>query len=57
MTIYATTPPTLVDTLVGGSGIPSTIPSTISTIYVPSSSVNAYKSAWFRYSDKIQAIP
>ena len=49
MTVKATTPPRLGD---------SAIPTTISTIYVPASSVNAYKSenGWRAFADKIQAI-
>ena len=49
MTVKATTPPTL-----GYAVIPD-----VTTIYVPSSSVNAYKSAkgWKDYASKIQAIP
>ena len=50
MTVKATTPPKL------GS---SAIPDATTTIYVPASSVNAYKAAngWKDYADKIQAIP
>ena len=50
MTLEAVTPPRL------GT---DAIPTTISTIYVPASSVNAYKSAdgWKDYADKIKAIP
>lgn len=51
MTVKATTPPTLPN-----YEIP--IPTTISAIYVPASSVDAYKAAnkWSDYDDKIQAI-
>ena len=51
LTIKATTPTSL-----GGS---SAIPSSVSTIYVPSASVDTYKAAngWKNYADKIQAIP
>ena len=50
ITVKATTPPKL-----GNSAIPTNI----SVIYVPKSSVDAYKSAsgWSAYADKIQAIP
>ena len=51
MTIYAATPPTLgTDALKYTNNCP---------IYVPSSSVNTYKSAsgWSTYSSRIQAIP
>ena len=49
MTVNATTPPTL------GNGA---IPTTISRIYVPADSVDAYKSAdgWKDFADKIWAI-
>ena len=49
LTVDATTPPSLGD---------SAIPTTISTIYAPASSVVAYKAAnkWKDYADKIQAI-
>lgn len=48
-TIYTVTPPTI------GSQVFDNIPT---TIYVPSESVNAYKTAsnWSRYADRIQAI-
>lgn len=50
MTVKATTPPSL------GS---YAIPSSVSTIYVPKSSVDTYKAAdgWKNYADKIQAMP
>ena len=48
ITIEATTPPAL--------GTESVFPAA-ATIYVPSTSVNTYKSTWSQYSDKIQAIP
>ena len=50
MTVKATTPPSL-----GNSAMPMNI----SVIYVPSDSVDTYKSAdeWKNYADKIQAIP
>ena len=49
ITVKATTPPTL------GNNV---IPSNVTAIYVPSGSVNAYKSAskWSNYASKIQAI-
>ena len=51
ITVEATTPPTL-----GSWAFSNT---NIETIYVPTSSVNSYKSAtnWKDYADKIQAIP
>lgn len=49
ITITATTPPTL--------GSTSPIPTTVTTIYVPSESVSSYQSAWASYASKIQAIP
>ena len=51
ITVRATTPPSLGTDAFTNSGI--------QTIYVPASSVNAYKSAdgWKDYADKIQAIP
>ena len=51
MTIKATTPPQLVDGAFSNTNI--------ETIYVPASSVNAYKSAtnWSNYASKIKAIP
>ena len=51
MTVKATTPPSL-----GSWAFSNT---NIETIYVPTSSVNSYKSAtnWKDYADKIQAIP
>lgn len=53
--VKATTPPILGNNVVPTNS--SNIP--ISTIYVPSSSVDAYKSAdgWKVYADRIQAIP
>lgn len=50
ITVKATTPPQLGDKYA--------IENTIQTIYVPSSSLNSYKSAsnWSSYADKIQAI-
>jgi hypothetical protein len=48
VTIYKTTPPTL-----GNSAFAYTA---LQNIYVPSSAVNAYKTAWPEYADKIQAI-
>lgn len=47
--ITATTPPTLTDT---GAFNDSTCP-----IYVPSSSVGAYKASWTEYASRITAIP
>lgn len=48
LTVLATTPPTL-----GNKG-----PSFgTATIYVPAASVDAYKTAWSSYANKIQAIP
>lgn len=47
--IYAVSPPT-----VGSSAFAMT---NGSPIYVPAQSVNAYKSAWSVYADRIQAIP
>ena len=51
LTVKASTPPTLGGNAFADSGI--------QTIYVPASSVNAYKSAdgWSTYASKIQAIP
>lgn len=46
LTIYATTPPTL-----GSNNFTLNC-----TIYVPSESVDAYKSAWSDHASKIQAI-
>lgn len=53
VTVRATTPPTLVN-----SNAFSTVHSSLK-IYVPSSSVNAYKAAknWSDYESKIHAIP
>lgn len=55
VTILATTPPTLGDgvfgIVTGGSDI-ATYP-----IYVPANSVNAYKTAWSQYANRIFAIP
>ena len=50
LTIHATTPPSMSS---------SSLPSTISAIYVPSGSVDAYKarSGWSDFASKIQAIP
>lgn len=50
ITVKATTPPSLRGSL--------SIPNNVTTIYVPSGSVNAYKSAsdWSSYASKIQAI-
>ena len=48
-TVLATEPPTLQSDALRRS--------TIKTIYVPSESVEAYKSAWSAYASKIQAIP
>lgn len=50
ITVQPTTPPRLGE---------NAIPSNVTTIYVPASSVNAYKSAsgWKNYASKIQAIP
>ena len=50
ITILATTPPTL-----GGSHIFDGWDD--APIYVPAASVNAYKTAWSQYADRIQAIP
>ena len=53
ITVKAVTPPTL------NSGNNNAFSNTICPIYVPSESVEAYKSAtgWIAYSDRIQAIP
>ncbi len=50
ITVNATTPPTLGNNVYDGSTCP---------IYVPSASVNAYKTAtnWSTYANRIQAIP
>ena len=48
-TVLAAEPPTLQSNALRRS--------TIKTIYVPSESVDAYKSAWSAYASKIQAIP
>jgi hypothetical protein len=50
ITIKATTPPKIDN--------PYVIPDNVTAIYVPSVSVNTYKSAngWYRHSSKIQAI-
>ena len=50
ITVKATTPPTLIDS--------SAIPDNVTAIYVPSDSVDAYKSTggWRSYANKIQAI-
>ena len=51
VTCLATTPPTLgYQNIFMGDG-------NLTAIYVPSESVNAYKSAWSEYANKIQAIP
>ncbi len=52
LTVKATTPPTL------GVGTIMNAPASF-TIYVPASSVDAYKAAtnWSKYASKIQAIP
>lgn len=49
ITIYAVVPPALASQSSSGMD-------TLQTIYVPVSSVNAYKTAWPSYADKIQAI-
>ena len=49
VTVNATTPPTL-----GTSAFEST---NNCPIYVPAESVDAYKTAWSTYADRIQAIP
>lgn len=51
VTVNAVTPPSL--------GYNAFVNAPISSIYVPSASVNAYRTAtnWSRYADKIQAIP
>lgn len=56
VTVKATTPPTLGydvfnDSMSGEIINPNLV------IYVPSASVDAYKSAWSEYADRIQAIP
>lgn len=54
--LYATTPPELVDT--NNDGDPFIFsPADNYNIYVPEESVEAYKTAWRWYADKIQAIP
>lgn len=50
VTVLATTPPTL------GTAVFASTGSNLK-IYVPASSVNAYKSAWSAYRLRIQAIP
>jgi len=50
ITIYATTPPFLGFGAFDNTGI-------FCPIYVPSDSVDAYKSAWRSYASRIQAIP
>ncbi len=50
VTVYAITPPTLNDDTVFDD-------TNDCPIYVPAQSVNAYKSAWSVYADRIQAIP
>ena len=52
VTVLATTPPALDEV----SGYAQTFNGTY-PIYVPSGSVNAYKTAWYNYSSRIQAIP
>ena len=47
ITVKATTPPSL---------SANAIPRDVTVIYVPSGSVNAYKSSWYNYASKIQAI-
>jgi len=47
MTINATTPPTLGNSVFANTNFP---------IYVPAGSVEAYKTAWSEYADRIQAI-
>lgn len=53
ITIYATTPPTLGSSLLGNEVFDNT---NNCPIYVPSGSVNTYKSAWSTYASRIQAI-
>lgn len=50
--ILATTPPSIDDASIGSYTFKGSYP-----IYVPSTSVNAYKSAWIGYASRIQAIP
>lgn len=54
VTVKALTPPTLDNLPVGSTVFDNTDPNLV--IYVPTESVNAYKSAWSAYADKIQAI-
>ena len=51
VTCLATTPPTLANQNIFMSD------DNLTAIYVPSASVNAYKTAWSVYADKIQPIP
>lgn len=51
ITVEATTPPTLLEGWSGGAFYGSTCP-----IYVPAESVEAYKTSWSSYADRIQAI-
>ena len=53
ITVNATTPPSLGNNVFYNTPIDSGT----GTIYVPSTSVNVYKSAWSDYSSRIQAIP
>ena len=52
LTILAAVPPSLDSTALGGT-------TSLTDIYVPSDSVNAYKAAdgWSNYASKITAIP
>lgn len=54
ITVKATTPPTLGGTSPGGYVFYNT---NNCPIYVPSGSVETYKTAWSTYADRIQAIP
>lgn len=58
ITMYSTTPPPCQPTAFTYYNGSSYVPMTSITIYVPSQSVNAYKTAsgWSRYSSKIKAI-
>lgn len=56
VTVKATTPPTL-GSFVFNYSMSGEIINPNLVIYVPSASVDAYKSAWSEYADRIQAIP
>lgn len=56
VTVKATTPPTL-GSFVFNDSMSGEIINPNLVIYVPAASVDAYKSAWSEYADRIQAIP